>query len=69
MTYGVNARIGNITVFSREGAIEAFKKFVEVCYNDFTIESCCVLSGCADDMHKLGFDWDEIEAIEIASIA
>ena len=64
MKYGVNARVGNIVVFSREGAIEAYRKFVDVCYNNLSIESGCVLADCANDMHELGFSWDEIEAIE-----
>lgn len=69
MKYGVNARVGNIAVFSREGAVEAFKRFVKICYNNMTMESSCVLSGCADDMHALGFSWDEIEEMEIKAIA
>lgn len=69
MKYGVNARVGNIVVFSREGAIEAFKRFAKICYNNLTMESSCVLSDCADDMHKLGFSWEEIEAMEIQSVA
>lgn len=69
MKYGVNARVGNVVVFSREGAIEAFKRFAKICYNNLTMESSCVLSDCADDMHKLGFSWEEIEAMEIKAIA
>lgn len=69
MKYGVNARVGNVVVFSREGAIEAFKRFAKICYNNLTMESSCVLSDCADDMHKLGFSWEEIEAMEIQAIA
>lgn len=69
MKYGVNARVGNLIVFSREGAIEAFKKLAKICYNNLTMESSCVLSDCANDMHKLGFDWGEIEALEIAALA
>lgn len=69
MKYGVNARVGNMVVFSREGAIEAFKRFAKICYNNLTMESSCVLSDCADDMHKLGFSWEEIEAMEIQAIA
>lgn len=69
MKYGSNARVGNIVVFSREGAIEAFKRFAKICYNNLTMESSCVLSDCADDMHKLGFSWEEIEAMELQVIA
>ncbi len=69
MKYGVNARVGNMVVFSREGAIEAFKRFAKICYNNLTMESGCVLSDCADDMRKLGFSWEEIEAMEIQAIA
>lgn len=68
MKYGINARVGNLVVFSRQGAIEAFKNFAKYCYNNLSLESSCVLSDCALDMHKLGFSWDEIEALEIESI-
>lgn len=69
MEYGVNARVGNMVVFSREGAVETFKKFAKICYTNLTMESSLVLSDCANDMHNLGFTWDEIEAIEIQAIA
>ena len=69
MVYGKNARVGNKIVFSREGAINAFKTFAKLCYNDLTLESSIVLSNVARDMYALGFTPDEVEALEIASIS
>lgn len=62
-TYG--AKIGNIQVFTYERAIDVFKAFVERCYSNLTMESSTVLSNVSDDMHKIGFDYDELQKIEI----
>lgn len=63
------AKIGNIQVFTIERAIEVFKMFVVRCYNDLTMESSCVLSNISQDMHNIGFSWEEIERIELSCIA
>ena len=69
-TNGVyGAKIGNIQVFTYERAIEVFKLFVERCYRDLTMESSAVLSDVSDDMHKIGFEYDELEKIEIEVIS
>lgn len=66
MTYGKNAKIGNITVFSREGAINAFKLISEICLSNLTMESSVVHSNAMLDMFALGFTPSECEAIETA---
>lgn len=63
------AKIGNIQVFTYERAIEVFKIFVERCYKDLTMESSSVLSDVSDDMHKIGFGYDELERMEIEVIS
>ena len=64
MKYGVNARVGNITVFSREGAIEAYKSFVRMFNKYMNMEASIVLGNAAKDMVELGFTYDECENIE-----
>lgn len=32
-------KVGSVTVFTREGAVEAFKKFQGICYRDGSIEA------------------------------
>lgn len=63
------AKIGNIQVFTYERAIEVFKLFVERCYRDLTMESSAILSDVSDDMHKIGFEYDELEKMEIEVIS
>ena len=63
------AKVGNIQVFSIERAVEVYKMFVERCYRPLTMESSNVLSEIAEDMHRLGFSWGEIEDMEIAVIS
>lgn len=65
-TYG--AKIGGITVFTYERAAEVFKTFAARCYNNLTMESSAVLSDVSDDMHRIGFGWDEIEQMELEAI-
>lgn len=64
-----SAKVGNIQVFTRERAIEVFKMLASICYNDLTMESSVVLSEVSEDMHRIGFSWEEIEELEIESIA
>lgn len=59
------AKVGNLTVFTRDGAIEAYKKFVKVCNTNLTMESSSVLSDVSADMNKIGFTYEELESIEI----
>ena len=62
--YGIS--IGHKTVFSREGAIERYKAFLEVCYRDLSIEGASVLSDVQSDLVNAGFTWEEVEGIETA---
>ena len=64
MKYGVNARVGNMVVFSREGAIEAYKIFVRLFIKYMNMESSIVLSDATEDMVALGFTYAECEDIE-----
>lgn len=68
MTYGKNARVGNLPVFSKEGAIRAYKIFAKAFSDNLTMEASVILSDASDDMHKLGFTWDEIEALEVETV-
>lgn len=61
-SYGIS--VGHKTVFTREGAIERYKAFLDVCYNDLSIESALVLSDAQNDLVNAGFTWEEVEAIE-----
>jgi hypothetical protein len=73
MTIKINgkygAKVGNIQVFTIERAVEVFKMFAARCYNELTMESSIVLREVSEDMHNIGFSWDEIEEMEISSIA
>lgn len=73
MTIKINgkygAKVGNIQVFTIERAVEVFKMFATRCYNELTMESSIVLREVSEDMHNIGFSWDEIEEMEISSIA
>lgn len=62
------ARVGNIQVFTLARAVEVFKMFAEHCYSNLTIEASIVLSDVGEDMHRLGFSWEEIEAMELEVI-
>lgn len=63
------ATVGNIQVFTLERAVEVSKMFAARCYENLTLESSCVLSDVSEDMHRLGFTWSEIEAMELEAIA
>lgn len=68
MTYGKNARVGNLTVFSRDGAIRAYKIFCQLFNRDLSMEASAVLSNAAEDMAEPGFTPEEIEEIEISTL-
>ena len=63
------ATVGNIQVFTLDRAVEVFKMFVARCYENLTLEASVVLSDVSDDMHRLGFSWEEIEAMELEALA
>lgn len=63
-TYG--AKIGNLQVFTYEGAVNAYKIFCELFNRDMTMEASAIMSDASLDMHRIGFTWDEIEAIELS---
>ena len=60
-----SAKIGSIRVFTYHEAIEAYKLFVRRYHDDISWSGSEVLIKAADDMHALGFSYDEIEAFEI----
>lgn len=60
------AKVGNLQVFTYEGAINAYKLFCECFNRELTMEASVVSSKAAEDMHRLGFSWEEIEKIETA---
>ena len=66
MTFGKNARVGNITVFSRQGAIDAYKTFAKICYDRCTLEAVSVLTKVENDMYALGFTHAEVEELELS---
>lgn len=62
-------KIASVAVFSIEGAIEAYKNIVKYFCDHVSMESGVVVSKAAEDMHKIGFTWEEIEALEIEALA
>ena len=62
-TYG--AKIGNIQVFTYEHAIEVFKMFLNHCYQNLTVNSAVAIDDVTTDMLKIGFNYEELEKIEI----
>lgn len=62
------AKVGNLQVFTCEGAIKAYKIFCEIFNRDMTMEASAVCGAAAEDMHKLGFSWEEIEEIELLTL-
>lgn len=62
------AKVGNIQVFTYEGAIRAYKIFCEIFNKNMTMEASVAQSDAAEDMHKLGFTWEEIENIELSTL-
>lgn len=63
------ATVGNLRVFTVTGAVEAYKLFCRRCYENLTMEAAAVLADVGDDMHRLGFTWEEIENMELEAIA
>ena len=63
------AKVGNLTVFTREGAVEAYRLFCEVFNRHRTLEASVVMSDAALDMMKLGFTPAELEDIELEAMA
>ena len=63
------AKVGNLTVFTREGAINAYRLFCEVFNKDLSFEASVVQSDAALDMMKLGFTPAEIEDTELEVLA
>lgn len=62
------AKIGNLQVFTYEGAICAYKIFCELFNRYMTTEASVVQSKAAENMNRLGFSWEEIEAIELSAL-
>ncbi len=58
------AKVGNLQVFTYEGAVNAYKIFCDMFNREMTIETSVVASKAAEDMHRLGFSWEEIEKFE-----
>ena len=65
MKYGIDACVGNLPVFSRNGAVEAYKVFVRMFDKEMSMEASVVLGNATDDMVALGFTREECEEIEI----
>lgn len=65
--YGNGAKVGNLTVFNRDGAIKAYKIFCDLFARDMTLEASAAMSDAADDLCKLGFTHEEIEQIELSA--
>lgn len=60
------AMVGNLQVFTREGAVNAYKVFVRLFCEDVCMESSSVLSDVERDMQKLGFSPEELEELELS---
>jgi hypothetical protein len=65
-SYG--AKVGNLQVFTYEGAIRAYKIFCELFNRDVCLETSAVMDDAAKDLHRLGFSWEEIEQIELETL-
>lgn len=57
-------KVGNLQVFTYEGAVNAYKIFCELFNREMTMEASVVASKAAEDMHRIGFSWEEIEKLE-----
>lgn len=63
-------KVGAVSVFTVEGAAEAYKTAVKTLNErGLDMAGSIYLANAADDLHRIGFSWDEIEALEIAAIA
>jgi hypothetical protein len=58
------ASVGHRTVFTRQGAIDRYKAFLEACYNSLDTGSAIALSEVESDLERIGLTRDEIERIE-----
>lgn len=65
-TYG--AKVGNLQVFTYEGAANAYRKICEIFNRDLSMEASAIQSEASLDMNRLGFSWEEIEAIELSTM-
>jgi hypothetical protein len=63
-TYG--AKVGNLQVFTYEGAVNAYKVFCQIFNRELTTEASAIQSDAALDMHRIGFSWEELEQIELS---
>lgn len=63
------AKIGSIQVFTYERAVEVYKDFCRTWKKERTMAASVVLTQVSDDMHRIGFTRDELEAFEIAVYA
>lgn len=65
-----SVQIGGITVFTYEGAREAYKSFARLAqdFETYGAEGMYALSDESLKMQKLGFDPDEIDQLEIEAI-
>lgn len=63
-TYG--AKVGNLQVFTYDGAVNAYKIFCQLFNRDLTPEASAIQSDAALDMHRIGFSWEDIESIELS---
>lgn len=59
------AKVGSIKVFTKQGAVEAFKKFQILCNTNATMESIYVMQQVEEDMIKLGFTYRDLEKLDI----
>lgn len=62
------AKVGNLQVFTYDGAIRAYKIFCKIFNRDMTPETSAACSAAAEDMYNLGFTWEEIEEIELSTL-
>lgn len=58
------AQIGHRTVFTKQGAIDKYNLFLDVCYSNLTPESAKTLFEAETDLINADFTYDEIEAME-----
>lgn len=65
MKYGNGAKVGNKVVFSPLGAVEAYRTYCDIFNREMSLEASAICSDAAEDMHRLGFSWEEIEKIEL----
>lgn len=64
-----SAMVGNLQVFTYEGAIKAYQLFCQIFNKEMTMEASAILSDASLDLHRLGFSWEEIERFEIETFA